>query len=72
MGEMQLPEAYHCNEDTLPHMHDDVHERFPQAKANNELDDMDPVEDMTLETLGTRVGQDSERFRNVHFVSVDG
>ena len=70
MGEQRLPEAYHCSEGLLPHMHEDVYDRFPKAAAGEELDDADPPEDSILEELGTRLGKDGERFKNVHSLSM--
>ena len=70
IGEQRLPEAYHCDEGVLPHLHNDVYDRFPKATASDELDDADPKDDTTLEELGTRLGKDRERFKNVHCFSV--
>jgi hypothetical protein len=48
MGELVLPEAFHCIERVLPHMHSDLEDRFPMAMAAGEVGDEDPQEDERL------------------------
>ena len=63
MGEMILPEAYHCEGGLLPHLHGDFELRFPRADAAPELSDRDPPMDDSLEHRGTQAGQDGARFK---------
>ena len=63
LGEMTLPDAYHCVAGLLPHLHDDLEERFPQVEAAPELPDQDPPMDDSLEARGTVSGQAQARFR---------
>ena len=43
-----LPEAFHCIEGTLPHMHADLSDRFPMVFAGEDAGDVDPREDGRL------------------------
>ena len=33
MGELELPEAYRCIHSLLPHLHQDMEDRFPKAQS---------------------------------------
>ncbi len=43
---------------TLPHLHEDMEERFPKAKACEAMMDTDPVSDDGLEARGEHLGRD--------------
>ena len=63
MGEMVLPEAFHCVAGVLPHLHDDFEQRFPKAEAAEDLCDVDPIMDSSLEARGASLGQRKVRFQ---------
>ena len=51
----------------LPHMHEDMEERFPKAKACEALADDDPIEHGGLEARGVQIGrQKSMKERGGH------
>ncbi len=56
----QVVEALPQRPDMLPHMHDDMEERFPRAKACEALVDDDPVMDDGLEARGELLGRDPQ------------
>ncbi len=43
---------------TLPHLHEDMEERFPKAKACEAMMDTDPVSDDGLEARGEHLGRE--------------
>ena len=63
MGEMKTPEAFHCVSGTLPHLREDLDERFPKALAGPSLEDDDPPANGDLELCGERIGKQGVRFR---------
>ena len=56
----RVVEALPQRPDMLPHMHDDMEERFPRAKACEALVDDDPVMDDGLEARGELLGRDPQ------------
>ena len=54
----QVVEALPQRPDLLPHMHHDLEERFPKAKACHARDDEDPEGDDGLEARGELLGRD--------------
>ena len=56
-GDPETPEALSCVEGLLPHLHEDVEDRFPRAVACAELDARDPPEDGYLEEKGIVLGR---------------
>ena len=71
MGEQELPEAYRSVNGFLPHMHDDVEDRYPRAMASEDLPDCDPEDDHSLEDVGNRLGQQAERFKSLNILFED-
>jgi hypothetical protein len=63
MGEMVLPEAFHTMSGVLPHLHDDLEERFPRAYAGPGARDEEPEEDRNLESRGEALGTNRARFK---------
>ena len=61
--ETVVPEAFHCVNGVLSHLHQDLDERFPKAVADAALEDLDPPDEYFLEERGTRVGKDGVRFQ---------
>ena len=59
----QIPEAFSSLEGTLPHQHDDLADRYPQAVACSESLDSDPPMHDGLEARGRREGSATERYR---------
>ena len=55
-GDADVPEALPAIAGLLPHLHEDWQERFPQAVACSELEDVDPEGDDGLEVRGTALG----------------
>ena len=47
----------------LPHLHDDLDERFPKAMAGRGMEDEDPLDNNDLELRGERIGKQGVRFR---------
>ena len=47
----------------LPHMHQDMDMRSPEATAGEALEDVDPPDNDLLEDRGTRMGKDGVRFK---------
>ena len=58
-----LPEAYAARDGLLPHLHSDLHERFPKAVACTPTPDLDPPDDDRLEVRGRILGEKVVRFR---------
>ena len=54
---MDVPEALPACEGLLPHLHEDLDERFQKAVACEELDSRDPVENTYLEDKGVVLGR---------------
>ncbi len=52
----QVVEALPQRPGILPHLHDDLEERFPKAKACDALLDNDPASNDELETKGVLIG----------------
>ena len=63
MGELVTPEAFHSVNGVLPHLHDDLEERFPKALAGQGMEDVDPPNDDVLEQRGERIGKQGARFK---------
>ena len=63
MAGIVLPEAFHCIEGTLPHMHADLSDRFPMVFAGEDAGDVDPREDGRLEERGESLGRNKARFK---------
>ena len=59
----QIPEAFSSQDGILPHMHDDMADRYPQAVACAESLDLDPPTHDGLETRGRREGSSTERYK---------
>ena len=62
-GASELPEAFGSTEGLLPHLHDDLKERYPRALACPESGDADPAENDTLETRGRLLGSQVQRYK---------
>ena len=60
--ETTLPEAYAAHEGLLPHLHPDLHDRFPQAVARQPTPDVDPPSHEGLETRGRALGEKVVRY----------
>ena len=58
-----VPEAFHCVNGVLSHLHDDLDERFPKAMAGSSMEDVDPPNDDVLEQRGERIGKQGVRFK---------
>ena len=56
-GDADVPEALPAIAGLLPHLHKDWQERFPQAVACSEVEDVDPKGDEDLEVRGTALGK---------------
>jgi hypothetical protein len=56
-----LPDAFVHRERLLPHLHEDLEDVFPKAKACKGAGDEDPPEDGSLEDFGTMLGKAPEQ-----------
>jgi hypothetical protein len=56
-----LPDAFVHREGLLPHLHEDLEDVFPKAKACKGAGDEDPPEDGSLEDFGTMLGKAPEQ-----------
>jgi hypothetical protein len=61
-GEEVLPEAFPTVNGLLPHLHDDLEDRFPRALAGPDAGDEEPEEDQELEKRGEELGKGKARF----------
>ena len=56
-----LPEAFVHEDGLLPHLHENLAEIFPRARACKGQGDEDPPEDRGLEDFGANFGMEPER-----------
>ena len=56
-----LPDAYVHQDGLLPHLHENLEDVFPRAKACEGAGDEDPPEDLSLEDFGTQLGKAPEQ-----------
>ena len=61
-SEEELPQAFPTVNGLLPHLHDDLEDRFPKATAGPGAGDEEPSEDQELERRGETLGKNKARF----------
>ena len=57
MGETMAPEAFHCVNGLLPHLHDDLEAFFPKAVVKEDEEETEDVEPCNFEKRGERLGK---------------
>jgi hypothetical protein len=64
-----LPEALVHTDGLLPHLHDNLAEIFPRARACKSQGDADPPEDRALEDFGAALGMEPEKKKHAVKIS---
>ena len=61
-GGLETPEAFHSVSGLLPHLHEDLEDRLPNAVAGPDAGDKDPEQEESLERRGEKLGRSKARF----------
>jgi hypothetical protein len=64
-----LPDAFVHTNGLLPHLHDNLAEIFPRARACKSQGDADPPEDRALEDFGAALGMEPEKKKHAAKIS---
>ena len=68
---VKVPEAYPAIPGRLPHLHEDLEQRFPRARAAGEIDDPDPPSHDGWEARGEALGRAMVKYRKDYSVEPD-